>query len=31
MDNHRNTIIAGFALLAVIYIVGWEIVLKASS
>jgi uncharacterized membrane protein len=30
-NDHRNTIIAGFVLLAVIYFIGWEIVLKAMS
>ena len=28
-DDHRNTIIGGFVLLAVIYFIGWEIILKA--
>ena len=27
MDDHRNTIIAGFVLLAVIYFIGWELLL----
>jgi uncharacterized membrane protein len=29
-DDHRNTIIGGFILLAVIYLVGWEIILQAT-
>ncbi|MGH9213490.1 MAG: urate hydroxylase PuuD [Acidimicrobiales bacterium] len=29
-DDHRNTIIAGFVLWAVLYFVGWEIILKAA-
>ena len=28
-DDHRNTIIAGFVLLAVIYLIGWEVILQA--
>jgi uncharacterized membrane protein len=28
-DDHRNTIIGGFVLLAVLYLVGWEIILQA--
>ena len=28
-DDHRNTIIGGFVLLAVIYLIGWEIILAA--
>jgi uncharacterized membrane protein len=27
-DDHRHTIIAGFALLAVVYFIGWELILK---
>jgi hypothetical protein len=26
-DTHRNTIIAGFVLLGIIYFVGWELIL----
>ena len=29
-DNHRNTIIGGFVLWGVLYLIGWEIILKAS-
>jgi uncharacterized membrane protein len=28
-DDHRHTIVAGFALLAVIYFIGWELILQA--
>jgi hypothetical protein len=28
-DTHKNTIIAGFVLLAVIWFVGWELLLPA--
>jgi len=28
-DDHRNTIIGGFVLLAVIYLIGWELILQA--
>ena len=28
-DNHRNTIVAGFVLLGVVYFIGWEVILKA--
>jgi hypothetical protein len=28
-DNHRNTIIYGFVYLAIIYFVGWELLLPA--
>jgi uncharacterized membrane protein len=28
-DDHRNTIIGGFVLLAVIYLIGWEVILQA--
>ncbi|MGH9111920.1 MAG: hypothetical protein ACRDZN_06435, partial [Acidimicrobiales bacterium] len=29
-DDHRNTIIAGFLLLGVLYLIGWEVILKAA-
>jgi len=29
-DDHRNTIIGGFILLGVLYLVGWEIILQAA-
>ena len=29
-DDHRNTIIGGFVLLAVLYLIGWEIILQAA-
>ena len=29
-DDHRNTIIGGFLLLAVIYLIGWEVILQAA-
>ncbi len=29
-DDHRNTIIAGFLLLGVFYLIGWEVILKAA-
>jgi uncharacterized membrane protein len=28
-DDHRHTIVAGFVLLAVVYFIGWEVILKA--
>ena len=28
-DNHRNTIIYGFVFLAIIYFIGWELLLPA--
>jgi uncharacterized membrane protein len=28
-DDHRHTIIAGFVLLGVVYLIGWELILKA--
>ena len=27
-DDHRNTIIGGFVLLAVLYLIGWELILQ---
>lgn len=30
-DDHRRTIIGGFVLLAVLYFIGWEVILKAAS
>jgi uncharacterized membrane protein len=29
-DDHRNTIVAGFLLLGVLYLIGWEVILKAA-
>jgi uncharacterized membrane protein len=29
-DDHRNTIIGGFILLGVIYLIGWEVILQAA-
>jgi hypothetical protein len=28
-DDHRNTIIGGFVLLAFLYLIGWEVILQA--
>jgi hypothetical protein len=29
-DDHRHTIVGGFVLLAVLYLIGWEVILQAA-